>query len=102
MDKIHTNVFKDLTLRTDQIILSLGTAVSAQGFELADLKIGTDQKRITATLRDMTDKPYKERMIHASQFVYPIWSYFPNEKIIVKFEDKLKVLRLTTAVKGTD
>jgi hypothetical protein len=41
-------------------------------------------------------------MIHASQFVYPIWVNIERQTIIVKYLDKQGKLRLTTKAKGND
>jgi len=91
---------QDLVLRDDAHILSLATALSTQGFGLAHLQITDDSA--TATVIEMSEGAPEERMIHASQFVYPIWLEFEKQTVIVKYLDKRGRLRLTTTAKGED
>jgi hypothetical protein len=82
------------------MIFSLRVALSTQGFDLVDLQLG--ENCAVASVHDMTDEPYEERMIHASQFVYPIWMHLKKEIVSVKYIDKGRKLRLTTTGKAED
>jgi hypothetical protein len=91
---------KDVDVRTDVKILHLAAAIATQGFELTDISIG--EHSVTAVVKDVTDAVAKERMFHASQFVYPVWSHFPTDEVIVEYLDKAGDLILTTVGKGSD
>jgi hypothetical protein len=91
---------KDVDVRTDVKILHLAAAIATQGFELIDISIGGHS--VTAVVRDVTDAVAKERMFHASQFVYPVWNHFPADEVMVEYFDKEGDLILTTVGKGSD
>jgi ribosomal protein L25 (general stress protein Ctc) len=91
---------KDVELRADAKILHLASSVATQGFELIDISI--EEKSVTAVVKDVTDSTVKERMLHASQFVYPVWRHFPADEIIVQYLDAQGDLILTTIGKGSD
>ena len=57
---------------------------------------------VTAIVVELSEEPPDERMIHASQFVYPVWCNFERATVIVKYVDKEGRLRLTTKAKGDD
>jgi len=91
---------KDVDVRADAKILHLAAAVATQGFELIDISI--EEHSVTAIVKDVTDAVAKERMIHASQFVYSVWSRFPTDKVIIEYLDNAGDLILTTSGKGSD
>lgn len=97
---VHQHFPQDLAPRDDAHILSLATALGTQGFGLADLQVTDDS--VTATIVEMSDGPPAERMIHASQFVYPIWLKIERQSIVVNYLDKQGKLRLTTRAQGDD
>jgi hypothetical protein len=89
-----------IDLRADISVLNLASSIATQGFELINLS--TEGQSVTATIKDITDTPPQERMLHASQFVYPVWKDFPADKITVEFLDKAGDLILTTVCNGSD
>jgi hypothetical protein len=89
-----------LEVRSDATIFALRVALSTQGFDLADLQIG--ENCAVASVRDMTDEPYEKRMIHASQFVYPIWMHLKKDIVVVRYIDAKGNVRLTTTGKAED
>lgn len=91
---------KDVEVRTDARILDLACSIATQGFELVDIRI--EEKSVTASVKDVTHFSTKERMFHASQFVYPVWIHFPADEIIVRYLDVQGDLILTTTAKGSD
>jgi len=91
---------KDVDMRADAKILHLASSVATQGFELIDISI--EKESVTAVVKDVTDSPAKERMLHASQFVYTVWGHFPADEIIVQYLDGTGDLILTTTGKGSD
>lgn len=91
---------EDLVLRDDARIFSLATAISTQGFSLDGLQV-TDQS-VTATVAELSDGDPQDRMIHASQFVYPIWVEFQTREVVVRYKDKNGQIRLITKAKGED
>jgi hypothetical protein len=44
----------------------------------------------------------RKRIIHSSQFVYVVWSYFSLDAITIKHLDKHGNLRCTITGKGSD
>jgi hypothetical protein len=97
---VHQYFPQDLALRGDTYILSLATALSTQGFGLADLQLSDDS--VIATVVEMSEGPRNERMIHASQFVYPVWRNFERPTVVVRYVDKEGRLCLTIEAKGDD
>ena len=91
---------QDLTLRDDAYILSLATRFATQGFRLADLQLSDDS--VTATVVEMSEGPPDKRMMHASQFVYPLWCTFKRSTVIIRYVDKTGQPRLTTEANGDD
>jgi len=91
---------KDVEVRADARILDLACSIATQGFELVDIRI--EEKSVTAVVKDGTHFPAKERMFHASQFVYPVWSHLPADEIVVQYLDRQGDLILTTTAKGSD
>jgi hypothetical protein len=91
---------KNFDVRIDMKILTLASAVATQGFELIDISI--EENSITAVIKDVTGSPALKRMLHASQFVYPVWRHFPADEITVQYLDHDEDLILTTIGKGSD
>lgn len=91
---------KDIHTRADVHVLHLAASFATQGFELIDLTI--EGNSVTAVIKDITDLSARERMLHASQFVYPVWYDFPADNVTVKFLDRLGDLILTVNAKGSD
>lgn len=84
--KIAPYLDPDIPLRIDMSVISFASAIGVEGFELLDLNV--DEESAEATIGDLTDQPPKERMIHASQFVYPLWWYFKKARLCVHFRDR--------------
>ena len=91
---------KDIVMRADVHVLHLAASIATQGFELIDLTI--EGNSVTAVIKDITDLPARERMLHASQFVYPVWFDFPLDNVTVEFLDRLGDSILTINAKGSD
>ena len=86
-------------LRDDVKLLHLESAFAVQDFEL--VRIDINPGAVDATVRDVTELPRKTRMIHSSQFVYPIWCEFPCPTIKVNYCDRNGVLLVSSSVRGT-
>lgn len=91
---------KGIDTRVDSKVLHLAASIAGQGFELMDISI--EGKSVAAVVKDATDSPPEERMFHASQFVYFVWSFFPADEVAVKYLDRQGELLLTTIAKGGD
>ena len=98
MNDIKPHIREDPEIRSDMRVLSFAMAISPEGFELINLKVEEDYAE--AVVRDRTEEPIKKRMIHASQFVYPVWQNFKNQNIELKFQDSDGNLVLTSRVNG--
>lgn len=98
----------NLEVRRDLHVFSLASSLATQGFDLRDLSF--DEKSVTAILQDVTDTPTDEReddyrrkrIIHSSQLVLAVWSYFQMETVVVKYFDERGNLRCTSTCKGDD
>ncbi len=90
----------DTELRPEQGIVCLASAIATQGFELIDFH--DQQEAVSIVVRDVTEGAPERRMLHASQFVCPLWYYFPRDSVTVAYNDKKGQLRLTTVAKGED
>ena len=86
--------------RVDIKVFSLATALATQGYELKDLKV--EDNFVTATIRDASPDSTQQRMAHATQFVYPIWCYFPEDLVEARYEDRTGTLKLIITAIGTD
>jgi hypothetical protein len=82
-----------IPLRVDMSVISFASAIGPEGFELLDLDVS--EETVEALIRDLTDQPPQERMIHASQFVYPLWWYFKKARLRINFLDRGGKLILT-------
>lgn len=89
-----------IEVRYEAKILHLGSSFAMQGFELVRIDIRGDVA--DATVRDITDMRRETRMLHSSQFVYPIWCEFPRRVLKVSCCDKEGTLLITTTARGTD
>jgi hypothetical protein len=87
-------------LRPEHGIVCLASAMATQGFEMVDFRV--EQGPVRAVVRDVTDGEPKRRMLHASQFVCPVWYHFPRGSVTVVYEDKQGQPRLTTVANGED
>lgn len=61
----------DISLREDARLLSLVTAVSSQGFRVTNIQLS--ESEATLELSDL-QSPSERRIIHASQFLLPLWA----------------------------
>jgi hypothetical protein len=89
-----------VVLRPEQEVLALAAALATEGFEVRDVLL--DDRSALAVVQDLTDQPPEKRMLHASQFVYQLWTHFPRESITVEFRDRKGNRRLTTAARAVD
>ena len=60
-----------LSLREDARLLSLVTAISSQGFRVTNIQLS--ESKATLELSDL-QSPSERRVIHASQFLLPLWA----------------------------
>ena len=97
-DDITPHIVGELKGRLDMNVLAIAMAISPEGFELADIKVGDSNAK--AVIRERTDQPVQQRMIHASQFVYPVWEHFRKEVIQIEYQDREGNLVLTSEVSG--
>lgn len=91
---------QDIDMRADINVLHLSASLATQGFDVIDISVEGDS--VTAVIKDMTDAHAKQRILHSSQFVYPVWLHFPADKITVEFRDSSGEIMLTTIAKGSD
>lgn len=91
---------KDINMRADINVLHLSASLATQGFEITNISVEGDS--VIAIIKDMTDSPARQRMLHTTQFVFPVWLHFPADKITVEFLDRSGELMLTTIAKGSD
>lgn len=87
-------------LRNEVKLLHLESAFATQGFELVRIEITPSV--LDATVRDVTKLPRRMRMIHSSQFVYPIWLEFPIALIRVNYRDTTGELLMMSSARGQD
>jgi hypothetical protein len=89
-----------LEVRNEVKLLHLESAFATQGFELVRFEM--TPSAVDATVRDVTDQPRRTRMIHSSQFVYPIWLEFPSSMIRVTYWDTNGELLMISSARGPD
>lgn len=99
---------KSLDVRTDIKVFHFASSLATQGFELKDISF--DEMSTTVIIQDVTECPSDEpvidyqrkRIIHSSQFIYVVWSYFSSEVITIKLFDKNNTLKSMSTGKGSD
>lgn len=64
-------LLRDMSLREDARLLSLVTAISSQGFRVTNIQLS--ESEATLELSDL-QSPSERRVIHASQFLLPLWA----------------------------
>jgi hypothetical protein len=89
-----------MEMREEAKLFHLCSSIATQGFELIDIRC--DGERAEATVRDLTTMLAKDRMIHASQFVCPIWANYPHQSVTVNYLNSRGELLLTATAKGED
>lgn len=89
-----------MVLRPEQEILALASALATQGFQVKDVLL--EDQSVHVVVQDLTNQPPEQRMVHASQFVFPVWTHFPRDSISVEFVDGTGSPRLTTTTRGAD
>lgn len=95
-------------VRDDIKIFHLASSLATQGFDVKDISLNENSSIVI--LQDVTEHPTNEsmvdyvrlRIIHSSQFVYVLWSYFPSNEITIKHMDKDGNLRCTIVGHGSD
>lgn len=97
---IFRSYAKSVVIRDDVHLLNLSSALAVQGFEMIDFEI--DQASVSVSVSDVTSGDIWGRMMHSSQFVYPVWNHFQRAGIKVKLFDKSGEWLLTTCGKGED
>lgn len=90
-----------IEIREEAKLFHVRSSLATQGFEL--LHMDCTGNRVEVTVREMTTGiSQKTRMIHASQFVCPIWAEYPHCTVTVHYLDFDGQLLLTAAAKGDD
>jgi hypothetical protein len=92
--------FPSIGQRPEQEILSLASAFATQGFELKGIRL--KDRSVLVVVQDLTNQPPEKRMLHASQFVYLVWTHFQKESILVEFRDRDGKRWLTTTGREKD
>lgn len=87
-------------LRPDVAVFHIATAIATQGFEVVDFETGDSQ--VVLSVSDATQTPSIRRMIHASQFVVPVWQAFPRDSVVVRYLDTAGDVALTATAAGVD
>lgn len=109
MDAIKTYITEpEVHVRPDIKVFQLGSTLATQGFDLKDIVV--EEKNVSIILQDVIEVPENEsemnhirrRIIHSSQFILLIWSYFPKEEVSIKHLDRQNCLRCTITGKGSD
>lgn len=99
IERIHPHLPRTV-LRPEQEVLALASALATQGYEVKEVLV--EDQSVHVVVQDLTNCPPKERMLHASQFVYPVWTHFPRDSISVEFRDRTGSPTLTTTARGVD
>ena len=75
-----------IPLREDARLLSLVTGISSQGFKVTNILL-TDTESILELI-DLQDTS-KQRVIHASQFLLPLWTNTERANLIIRYSNQL-------------
>lgn len=73
---------------------------ASQGFEVVELDISEDCAR--AVLADVTAQDPDTRSIHASQFIYPLWTATRSKRLIIDYRSKAGIITLRTIATAED
>jgi hypothetical protein len=87
-------------VRPEQLMFQMAVSFATQGYELQEFS--QDEDSVNAVLVDVTESPTRIRLAHFSQFVFPIWRYFPSKIISAQLLDKNGTLLLTVTARGED
>jgi hypothetical protein len=78
--------FRSTQVRDDSTLFQLHCNLAAQGFVLVN--VTTSGQDTHAVVQDITDEETRSRLAHCSQFVLPVYLYFPNDWVAVDYLDK--------------
>lgn len=87
-------------LRPEHLMFHMAVSLATQGYELQEFS--QDEDSVKAILVDVTESPTRSRLAHFSQFVFPIWQFFPSKIISTQLFDKNGILLLTVTARGED
>lgn len=80
-------------------LLMFTTAINSQGFEIIEFQYEENGNAILI-LRDLTEQNPKDRGIHSSQLILPVWGYTEAKKILIEYRLKNDSIFLRSSVPG--
>jgi len=92
--------FEPCELRPEISLFELAVAMATQGFEVVDFVLEEDA--VALSVLDVTSDSSARRMVHASQFVVPVWQTFPRQTVVVKYVNGDGSIGLTATATGAD
>lgn len=78
-------LLREMNLREDARLLSLVTAISSQGFRVSNIHLS--ESEATLELSDL-QSPSEQRVIHASQFLLPLWAETERASLKVVYSNQ--------------
>jgi hypothetical protein len=100
----------DIALKTDEHaggsegrdeiwLLFFVTGLNSLGFDVIEFQFEKDADA-TLVVKDLTEKDPKQRALHSSQFIYPVWLFTGSKNITVEYRlksDKRYMVSRSTA-----
>ena len=86
--------------RPDATMFRFAATAATQGFEV--VSASAEKAVARATLRDASDRPWRERQFHASQFVQVLWAHTGAEVCEVEYQRRDGTPTLLTVAQATD
>ena len=75
-----------IDVRFEAELVNLVVGLASQGFEVVDLRKNPDEAKLV--IRDNSNLDPNKRRLHASQFVFPLWTATRSREVIVEYREK--------------
>lgn len=99
-ERVAPDVVDPRVSRRDAAAFHFALAAASQGFEV--IAYEERDKQVRATLKDVTADDPERRQLHASQFVYVLWSHTKAASTQVDYVDRDGRCRLRTIASNED
>jgi len=85
-DIIKFATFPEKEPREESKFLNLTIGLASQGFEVVEINKNIEEAKLI--IRDVSDLDMRQRIAHASQFLFPFWFATHSKNIVIEYREK--------------
>ncbi len=78
----------DILVREESNVLNFYSAISSQGFKIEYIIESKDESILMGLSDLQEDLPTKQRAIHSSQLLFPLWQFSKKDQIVIEYKTK--------------